>query len=137
VSWSWVVLTFFGSVYMFLHGIDFAHYLNYWKRSIQIMDMDVSLNGRWLGWVEIGTVTAYGIIFCTLFFSYKLDQINDGAGVTAHALARSFTPHVFMDTLAVGGDGVKRYCKEWVPYHAWQIFGFFIQVAQAFVPCLL
>ena len=68
-----------------------------------------------------------------MFASFKVEQINDAAGVVSHAIVRMFKSDIYADTLATirSKNGTKRskeYCTKFTNYHIWTIFGFIIQV---------
>jgi len=129
VTWSWVILTLYGSVYMFLHGVDYAHYINYWKRAIYIMDMDVSRMSRWVGLKHSIVAGILFVVFTGLYASFQIDQITDSAGLVALAVVRAFKNEIQGDTLLEDKKTKKKlYCSQWMSYHGWTTLGFIIQV---------
>lgn len=93
VVWSWLTVAFTGSMYILTKSKYYVHYLNYFNRVVQTIDMDMTTGvGRYVFLNNVFTLVVGVLLVCGFVASLfaNLDLGKNTATVTANFIVRMF-----------------------------------------------
>lgn len=128
VVWSWMTIAFAGSLYTILYSTLYIHYMNYFNRVVQLIDMDMTPGIKHYLWrhnlLSIGTAVAIIVGFGLQFPPFNFHAVGNTANVIANFILRLFG--VEMQLLDLDPDG--KASKFRIKFFSCQLLGFAVMV---------